>query len=349
MSDIVRKLASVRRVEEIRAIEGADRIVQYRVGGWWAIDQVGKYEVGDLVIYVEIDSFVPNTVAPFLTKSDRFPKEYNGIQGERLKTIRLKGALSQGLLLPLDVVGWEIIHSWKEDPESVDVTEILGIQKWESPVPSQLAGFARGNFPSVVPKTDQERIQNCWKDVQRRAHEVFEVSQKLDGSSMTVLYTRHEEYGEDFQVCSRNLSLKEDENNTFWKVALRYDLPNKMSALGRNIAIQMELVGEGIQGNPEKLKDQDAFVFDIYDVDAGVYLSSEERRDLVADLGLKHVPVIGYQNLTNETVDSLLSSAEGTSLVNGGVNKVREGLVYKSTQSQFSFKCISNKFLLGEK
>ena len=350
MSDVVRKLASVRKIEEIRPIEGADRIVAYRVDGWWVIDQVGRYEVNDLVIYCEIDSFIPTEIAPFLTKPGRFPKEYNGVKGERLKTVRLRGALSQGLLLPLDVVGWDFaVRMEVDDPVGLDVTELLGIQKWEAPVNAQLAGVARGNFPSFIPKTDQERIQNCWKHVLMHMDEVFEVTQKLDGSSCTVYYNRHPEYGADFGVCSRNLELKEDPNNSFWKVALRYDLPNKMEALGLNIAIQMELMGPGIQGNPEKLSDVDLFVFDIYDINTSRYLSSMERLEICVKIGLRHVPIIGYYKVENIgiTVEELLKAAEGPSQMS--VNPVREGLVFKSTETQFSFKCISNAFLLGEK
>jgi RNA ligase (TIGR02306 family) len=121
--------------------------------------------------------------------------------------VKLKKQISQGLLLPLDTVGWNVIHSWKEDPVGTDLTELLGIQKWEAPINAQLVGMARGNFPSFVPKTDQERIQNCWRNVERVKTEQFEVTQKLDGSSMTAYYRRHPEYGADFGICSRNLSL----------------------------------------------------------------------------------------------------------------------------------------------
>jgi RNA ligase (TIGR02306 family) len=277
MSDIVRKLATIREIAEIRPIEGADRIVAYRVDGWWCVGQKDEYNVGDLTVYCEVDSWIPTEIAPFLSKGKE-PREYNGVKGERLRTIRLRGQLSQGLLLPVEQPengGVFVVsrHTHKLAPVLVpvalgdDVTELLGIQKWEAPINAQLAGTVRGNFPSFVPKTDQERIQNCWRNVERVKTERFEVTQKLDGSSMTAYYRRHPEYGADFGICSRNLDLKQDENNAFWKVALRYDLPEKLEAFGLNIAIQGELIGPGIQGNPERLTDLDLFVFDIFDID----------------------------------------------------------------------------------
>ena len=346
MSDIVRKLASIQMIEEVKPIEGADQIEAVRVLGWWVVAQKNEYKPGDLGVYLEIDSFVPTSLAPFLSKGKE-PREYNGVKGERLRTVKLKGQISQGLLLSLhNLAVYKALLGTNDWREGQDVTEGLGIQKWEAPINAQLAGVARGNFPNFLRKTDQERIQNCWKDVQRHGEEVFEVTQKLDGSSCTIYWNRG-----DFGVCSRNLDLKSTEDNSFWKIARKYELCGRMERLERNLAIQGELCGPGIQGNPEKLSANDLYVFDIYDIDTGNYLTSEERLDLVATLDLKHVPVIGYSKpgTYGDTVDQFLKAAEGVSLLNNGANKVREGLVFKSTESQFSFKSISNAYLLGEK
>ena len=102
MSD--RKLATIRRIQEVKPIEGAGLIEAVRVDNWWVVAKKGEYPVDTLAVYCEIDSFIPNSLAPFLTKPGHFPKEYQGVQGERLKTIKLKGQLSQGLLLPISVV-----------------------------------------------------------------------------------------------------------------------------------------------------------------------------------------------------------------------------------------------------
>lgn len=153
-----RQLATIRRIAEVNLIEGADKIVAYRVDGWWVVDQKDRYQIGDLVVYLEVDSWVPFEVAPFLTKGKE-PREFEGVKGERLKTIRLKGQLSQGLLLPLthafnDGDGCVLLKD-EVVQEGDDVTELLGVIKWEKPMSAQLAGMARGNFPSFIPKTDQ--------------------------------------------------------------------------------------------------------------------------------------------------------------------------------------------------
>jgi RNA ligase (TIGR02306 family) len=214
---MTRKLAYIARIEDIIPIEGADRIVQYRVGGWRVIDQKGKYAVGDLVTYCECDSWMPNTLAPFLTKADKYPKEYKGIQGERLKTIRLKNALSQGLLLHIDTAFYAVVSSIQEEvgsavlvdyypKEGDDVTEALGIIKWE-PAPEQVPVNAKGSFPSFIPKTDAERVQNFMRSIENFLEKnpgvTFTVTEKLEGSSHT-MFTKDGEFG----ICSRNLLLR---------------------------------------------------------------------------------------------------------------------------------------------
>jgi RNA ligase (TIGR02306 family) len=174
--------------------------------------------------------------------------------------------------------------------------------------------------------------------------EFFEVTEKLDGSSST-FFIKDNEFG----VCSRNLQLKEDDTNTFWKVARKFNLEEKLKELGANIAIQAELVGPKIQGNPYKLDDHKIFVFDIFDIDNYTYLNSDDRYKYVKWLGLSSVPILEYDlPITTLFIDDLLKMAEGKSQLNPEAE--REGLVYKSlTNPNFSFKVISNKFLLKQK
>ena len=156
----MRKLASIQKVAEIKPIPDADRIEAYRINGWWVVDQKGKYQVGDLVVYIEPDAWVPHSLAPFLCRGKE-PREYNGIPGEKLRTIRLKKQLSQGLLLPVDVLPFDDYDEGQELSEFYfvghNVTDMLGIQKWEPAENPHLAGQMKGYFPSFIPKTDQER------------------------------------------------------------------------------------------------------------------------------------------------------------------------------------------------
>ncbi len=125
----MRKMATIRKIDDIQPIEGADRIHAIKIGGWTVVAQKEmNYKVGDLVVYCEIDSFIANTIAPFLTPEGKEPREYNGIKGERLKTKKLKGVISQGLLLPLSTLE----HVDSELMEGLDVSAPLGIVKWEA-------------------------------------------------------------------------------------------------------------------------------------------------------------------------------------------------------------------------
>lgn len=343
----MRKMATVRKIDEISPIPGADAIEVATLGGWKVVVKKNEFNVGDLAVYLEIDSWVPTELAPFLSKGKE-PREYNGVKGERLRTVKLRGQLSQGLLLPLNVV-FALHPTTGVDIVGTDVTEALGIQKWEAPVNAQLAGQVRGNFPSLIPKTDQERAQNLVKEIASAIERGvrFEITEKLEGSSMTC-YLINGEFG----VCSRNLDLKRDENNTFWKVAIEQDIEGKMREVGGEFAIQGELIGPGIQGNIYNLTKPEFHVFDVYSVIGGAYLNPGERRGLIEMMGLAHVPVVAHNadltdtlGLTN--VQDILKFAEGKSVLNQ--KQEREGIVFKEVNGGMTFKGISNKYLLGEK
>jgi len=326
-----RKLATIRKISEVRSIPEADKICAYGVDGWFVVDTVDKYSVGDLVVFLEVDSFVPTEIAPFLSKGKE-PREFEGIKGERLRTVKLRGQISQGLLLPVNQKWWN---------EGDDVTEYFGIIKWERPMNAQLAGMARGNFPALVPKTDQERIQNLTRSFEQYQQDTWSITEKLDGSSCT-FYLDDEGV---FHVCSRNLDLKEDEANSFWKVARKFDIEGIMRRnfmLG--MAIQGEMIGEGIQGNQYKVQ-LDFYVYDMYNVHTGQYLLPVQLKAACEKLGLKHVPILDENaSIKDHTIQGLLQYAEGKSLLNGSN---REGVVFRSnTQHDLSWKVISNSWLI---
>ena len=362
-----RKLASIRRIADIQPIEGADAIVVATVDGWKVVVKKDEFKVGDLALYLEIDSWVPHELAPFLSKGQE-PREYNGVKGERLRTIKLRGQVSQGLLLPLSTWAparrpWTIAEEGFE--EGSDLTEYLSIQKWEAPIPAQLQGQAAGSFPtSLIPKTDQERIQNCFGEIQKRAkrfatekvwnaetqtleeHPVvvpedfeeptYEVTMKLDGSSCTIF-----RWEDELRVCSRNLELKindENKDNTFVAMALKIGdrIPN-------GVAVQGEVMGPGIQGNREGFTEHKFFVFDVFDIDRHTYINSLDRRVACNSWGFDHVPILGTDWKAPTSVEEGLALAEGPSIN----HKIREGLVWKCNEDpSFSFKTISNAFLL---
>lgn len=317
-----RKLATIRRIADITPIAGADAIECARVDGWDVVVKRGEFQAGELVLYLEIDSWVPTELAPFLSKGKQ-PREFNGVKGERLRTIKLRGALSQGLILPLGPIAGN---------EGDDVTEAMGIQKWERPVPVHMRGQMKGNFPSFIPKTDQERVQNCFWEIPEGN---YEATLKLDGSSMTVWF-KDGEWG----VCSRNVDLKLDQvGNVFVDTAKRVFEGKAFSGL----AFQGELMGPGIQGNREGLTEHRFFVFDIFDIKRQRYMDGVQRRYACDIAGLEHVPVLGYFPRKG-SVKEYIHYAEGVSSLR---HPIAEGVVFKRADGGFSFKAISNKFLLG--
>ena len=352
---IMRKMATIRKIDALRPIPGADAIECAIVGGWTCVVKKGEYTVGDLAVYCEIDSFIPSTIAPFLTKPGHYAKTFEGVEGERLRTVKLRGQLSQGLLLSVTqfdetrcMLPWLQVElcDFTFGPKMVylgdDVSELLGITKYEAPIPAELAGEVKGMFPSVIPKTDQERVQNLSLELEQWKAEnlSWEVTEKLDGTSMTVYVIDG-----DVGVCSRNLDLKHNIDNSLWRAAYKHELPAKLANIGRNLAVQGELIGNGIQGNKYKMRDQDFYVYDIYDIDAGRYFTPAGRRAFVAEHNLNHCPVLHRTTELLISVESLLALAEGKSVM-GTVGCEREGLVYKCNEKQVSFKAISNRFLL---
>ena len=338
-----RKLATVRVIAEVKDITGADRIQAYRVDGWWVVDTKGKYKVNDLVVYCEPDSWISHELAPFLSKGKE-PKVYEGIKGERLRTIRLKSQVSQGLLLPVEGSMEVLKHVVRQDgvmryvKVGDDVSDFYGITKWEPVLPLCLAGDARGLFPAEIPKTAAERIQNIqdWESIREQE---FEVTEKAHGSSLS-LYL--DETG-DFHVCSRNLDLKETEGNAYWKAAKKYNVEENMKLFDfRGYAIQGEIIGEGLNGNQYKTS-LDFLVFNIYCTKSKSYVSAEVRKEMCAVLNLKHVPVLQLQT-SGLSVQEMLEQADGESLLNASK---REGFVLKAKEDTgLIIKCISNSWLL---
>jgi len=330
-----RKLASIRRISDIQPIEGADMIELAIVDGWKVVvaKEVG-HRIGDMVVYCEIDSFLPiREEFEFLRKSSY--KKMGDQEGFRLKTIRLRGQVSQGLILPMSVFAL-----YPSNPtEGDDVTEALGIVKYEPPIPAELAGKVKGLFPSFIRKTDEERIQNLASEYDEMKKHTYYETEKLDGSSATFFYNNGE-----FGVCSRNLELLETEGNTFWKVARELDLENKLKEYGFNLSIQGELIGEGIQGNPYKIKGQTVRFFNLFDIDLQEYHSLSVFKKTMEKLGLETVPVLNTHFHLPDTIDELLLMADGKSELKPNFD--REGIVIRSLDRKISFKVISNKFLL---
>ncbi|MBA4388271.1 MAG: RNA ligase (ATP) [Verrucomicrobia bacterium] len=326
-----RKLASIQRVVEVNPIQGADKIEVAKILGWLVVIKKGEYKPGDLCVYAEIDSIMPER-AEFEFLKDRH---------YRIKTVKLRGQISQGIAFKLSVLppGTKI-------EEGMDVTDMLGVTKYLPRIPAQLMGVTKGDFPSFIPKTDEQRIQSVPGVLERHKGRVFYVTEKVDGSSMTV-YRREGVFG----VCSRNLDLLETAENALWKMARQLGLEEKLAALGFDAAIQAELFGMGVQGNRYAREKAEIAVFNIFNIAEHCYLDYAEFTDACKKWNLPTVPVIDDAFVLNHNVDELIKAAEGSSKLNPAIP--REGIVIRSLQEtrdpevgRLSFKVINNQFLL---
>lgn len=342
----MRKLVTIRQVSSLRPIAGADAIECASVDGWSVVVKKTEFQAGDACLYFEIDSFLPlsDERFGFLAKNKIIWNEKEGI---RLRTIKLRGQISQGLILPLH--NFPELAAYKNgELADVDLSKMLGVEKWEAPIPASLSGEVEGPFPSFISKTEQERIQNLPELLAtdtNETNEQFEVTIKLDGSSMTVFHD-----GTVSGVCGRNWWIRESDSNSLWRVAKQNNLLVALKKYGRKLALQGEIIGEGIQGNPEKLRGQEFYLFDIFDIDQYQYLGREARIQVVNDLrelgaSIKEVPFIEMTSLAkfDQDVEKILTYAEGGSL---NPTTLREGVVFKRLDGNMSFKAIANSYLL---
>ncbi|MGL4632202.1 MAG: RNA ligase (ATP) [Leadbetterella sp.] len=334
----MRKLASIQKIKALDPIEGADAIEKATVLGWQLVVKKGEFNVGDLAVYCEIDSLFP----------DKPEFEFLKPRGMRIRTIRLRGQISQGICFPLSILPKDF-----EIQEDEDCTDTLEITKYEPPIPACLGGIAKGKFPSFIPKTDETRVQVLQAVLDKYKGEKCYVTEKLDGSS-TTYYVKDNDFG----VCSRNLELLEDSENSFWKVARQMDIENKLRSLGKNISIQGELIGEGIQGNKLKLKGQTIKFFNAFDIDKFQYLNFSEFTALLQELELPMVPVISLDYELDNDIDAIIKMATIKSQLLKDVWV--EGIVIRPyaekndlllsdenfSNSRMSFKAINPEFLL---
>lgn len=333
MEERKRKLASIRIISNVEKHPDADSLDICTVDGWRVITKLNEFKIGDKVIYFEIDSFLPVKPEFEFLRNSSFRK-MGQEEGFRIRTIKLRGQISQGLLLPASILENHSVYSYGDD-----VTDIIGVQKWEPPVPAHLSGLVKGLFPSFIPKTDEERCQNLKSKWELFKSQSYYLAEKLDGSSVTY-YIKDGVFG----VCSRNLELKFDENNTYWKWAIENKIEDKLKSLSNNISLQGEIIGDGIQKNIYKIRGHKVYFYNIFDIDKSQYLPFDDFIRTIQNLGLETVPILDFGIELPQSPEELLSLAEGKSVLNPQTE--REGLVVRSLDRKISFKAISNKFLL---
>lgn len=338
-----RALASIVRVAKLYPIVGADLIVLAQIKGWKCIVKINDFTEGDLGVYFEIDSVVDKDDPTFVFLKGKY----------RIKTMKMRGVLSQGLLLPLSCLATRG-HDISGLIEGMNVTEQMGVQKYiETEEMGQYIGKSgqpRNPFPNFCQKTDEPRIQNNTNFFNMLKGRLIVITRKEDGSSGTFSFKDG-----IFGIHSRNTTLDEQDasNMHYFFVKDKFEIDRKMTELGLNIAIQGEVIGPKINGNRMKLTEYDYRVFNIYDIDNQVYFDWSTVLNITSKLGLHTVPVIfeGYADELELTVDAFLELAKKQMYV---LNKdpkkciLAEGIVVKTIDDgpRISFKVVSNEYLL---
>lgn len=378
-----RALAYIVTVDEIKPIEGYDRVEYARTNGWWVIiSKNDNLKVGDKCVYFEVDSKVNADDERFAFLEKRSYK---------IKTQKMCKVISQGLLMPLS-----LFPEFKDYQVFRDVTEELKVtyaidedndrkngdpnakyksmaarnpnifkkrwarwlmkREWGRKLMFLIFGRKKDNprgFPSFIKKTDEERVENQpWRIGDGKT---YIVTEKLDGTSCTYALKRKGRNKFEFYVCSRNVR-QQDENqktyhdhNIYWDLAFKYSIEECLKQYLEMhkdvdwVCIQGEGVGS-VQGNPLKLSEDDLYIFNFIDSKNGRYPSTESKTLVESLWGLKWVPILGEFRLP-DTMEELKERATGKSIVNPDV--MREGLVYRSLDGKDSFKNVSVEYLLS--
>jgi len=339
----MRSLASIQEISDIKPIENADAIELVVIKGWQCVAKKSEFRKGDLCIYFEVDSFLPiDKRYEFLRKTSYRNNEHMG-EGFRVRTITMRGELSQGLALPL--------ASFPEiSPElGLDVSNQLNVKKWEQPESATSSGIEIGEKPFGIPTTDETRLQSMPEFLDAFNGIPYYVTTKMDGTSCTI-YHNDGEVG----VCGRNKEYKEDTDTcSMWQWVYKHKIKEKLMDLAENIAIQGEFCGAGIQKNRLKLMEPNLYVFDIVVLreggGPGKKMGLADLQRYCDQLGLDMVPVEEVGDYFNYTLEELLEKAKGQ--YSSGLDK--EGIVIRaqepghnsSINHKMSFKVINNDFL----
>ncbi len=337
-----RALATVETVRSVRAIDGADAIECAQVRGWDVVIKKGELVVGERCLYIEVDAMLDVTDERFGFLAHRGVRtDAEGHRGHVLKTARLRGQISQGLALPLGA-----FPEVADATIGADVADTLGIRKWDAPIPASLAGLARGTRPSWIPKSDEERIQNLEWMLALTDH-AWVATEKIDGTSCTIYVDPIEgTHG----VCTRNLDLVESDTNTLWAIARDLDLHAKLGEIGGRCALQGEVFGEGIQGNPLQIKGTRLAAFSF--IRDGVRVAVGSWPQQLADV--PRAPTIEGLSYPTSIAEALAQADGRASTISG---RPAEGIVWVATDASHlrapdggaerpSWKVISNRYLL---
>lgn len=356
---MTRKLASIQKILDISPIEGADKIDVCTVLGWkCVIAKKDNFRVGNLICYVEIDSILPAKPEFEFLKERKY----------RVRTIKLRKQISQGLVLPLSVLPDK---RWKEGD---DVTDVLGVVKYDPQLAEELKNEdvrlrnpivkffsrykwfrntflkrAKRNWPDWIKKTDEDRIQLFPNICEDESNTVFEVTEKLDGQSATYFLKRQSKglFRDKFEfgVCSRTLRRGKPDNSSYWIVAREFDIEDLLCSIIGNreyVILQGEIVGKGIQGNKYSISDYGFYAYNL--IYPYKQLNHREMAQTLAWSKIYLVPLVNDKYELSNTIDETVQTSIGNSILKE--DTPREGIVVRNYQKGISFKIVNPEFLL---
>lgn len=370
----MRQLATIQKISDIRSIPEADRILMARILGYETVVKKDEYKVGDLIVFIECDSIVPEKPEFEFLREGNF----------RIKIRRFKKQISEGLVMPISILPSDCVIK-----EGKEVTDIIGVKNYvrasEEEEEQNLANdkkrskFMRflmdfsffrkvylylnsnvkGNWPvdTNIPKSDETRIQTCARLLMEHYDEEWYLTEKIDGQSFlafTRLVKKWARKVKEFGVCSRNIHLKTPNNSNYWNVARKFDLEKKLLKYRSLLGVQAELISPNVQGNKYNVSELDIYVFSLYN--DGELVGLEEMERICNELEIKTVPVInrsfipsrdiGPNKEAKDVVDFMVNLSQGNSML---FNRKREGIVCRvKSNPKISFKVINPFFSLEQ-
>lgn len=335
------KLASIEKIHSFSVHPNAEKLEKAKVLMWDVCVPKGQYKEGELVIFIFPDVIVDENNPHFdFMRSRKF----------RVWQAAFRGEPSAGLVCPIHVLNFYVNPNeatfLPRDvmlfEEGAEVSEIIKCKKYERPADPTIRCDARGNFPTeLISITDEDNLLSNPKVISEFVDKECVISLKYDGSSVTFILNN-----EDYMVCSRRLSLKDDPNNVFWNMSRKYDIENKLKNYGKNIAVQGEVVGPKMNGNVPQFAEHCIFIFNVKLLDENRYLDYNELVNFCKELDLPMVPIVS-EFVWNEvvTLDSLKEIANN---VKYGNDIPAEGIVIrprKMTYSSYLKKMLSVKII----
>lgn len=347
-------LATIQRVKNVRPCPNADALDLVQVLGWQIVTKRGEYKENDLAVYVVIDTVLPENPEFEFLRNKHF----------RIKPIKLRGQESAGIVFPLSILpgyappvhceGIGEIHAYKRNDdrelqkieEGEDVTDVLGVTHYEKPIPAELAGIAKGGLPGYIIMTDELNLRTYPDALPELHSRPYYITRKDDGSSGTFFIK-----GGEFGVCSRKIQLERSDTNGYWKMAYKYDLENviRKAFPDRDIAVQAEVVGPGIQKNKLGLKELELHLFNIFDIVNRHYMGYDQLVNFTKEFNIPMVTLIDESLIFHYSLEELIKLANEQKYPTGGpaegiVVRPKESIVSNVLKRVWSGKVISENY-----